>query len=164
MRTLNGIRLLDKKWSNTKKDNNLTKVLGISTQRYFGFPLDLTELILRKWYDGRSKGFPIEMQKQKDRARNAAPETGDWTNDNDPIFGYDFNNTEALDSSPKGETKETRVLPNSVFSNTFYAEQGGQVGEWLDDIHRNRRKEKRYSILREKTTSLCIWLKNYLPI
>ena len=46
----------------------------------FGFPLDLTELILRE--NGMTadiKEFDAEMQQQKQRARNAAAiETGDW--------------------------------------------------------------------------------------
>jgi len=60
----------------------------------FGFPLDLTELILRE--HGMKvdvDAFHAEMQKQKERARNAAVlETGDWINihDGEPEFvGYD---------------------------------------------------------------------------
>ena len=46
----------------------------------FGFPLDLTELILRENnLEVDRNGFDTEMQKQKERARNAAAvETGDW--------------------------------------------------------------------------------------
>ena len=46
----------------------------------YGFPLDLTELILREnGMEANIDEFDVEMQKQKDRARNAAAiETGDW--------------------------------------------------------------------------------------
>ncbi len=46
----------------------------------YGFPLDLTELILREQNMGLERdGFDKEMKKQKDRARNAAAvEATDW--------------------------------------------------------------------------------------
>src|SRR5574344_1394044 len=56
----------------------------------FGFPLDLTELICReKGFTVDEKQFDIEMQKQKERARNAAAtETGDWVilKEGEPTF------------------------------------------------------------------------------
>ena len=52
----------------------------VSYTHLFGFPLDLTELILRE--NGMTadiKEFDAERQQQKQRARNAAAiETGDW--------------------------------------------------------------------------------------
>lgn len=61
----------------------------------FGFPLDLTELILRE--NGMTadiKEFDAEMQQQKQRARNAAAvETGDWITLQEgatEFVGYDY--------------------------------------------------------------------------
>ena len=62
----------------------------------YGFPLDLTELICRE--NGLTvdeAGFNVEMQKQKERARNAAQvEAGDWVVINDQLeqqfVGYDY--------------------------------------------------------------------------
>ena len=124
-----------------KKDNNLTLEGTTAFQLYdtFGFPLDLTELILRE--NGMTvdhAGFTSEMQKQKDRARNAAVvETGDWTkvHDGEPIFiGYDFHETDAEVLRYRKVKQKKQEYFQIVFSQTpFYAEQGGQVGDtgWM---------------------------------
>lgn len=142
LRTLEtGIRLLDKQMEQHKKEKNLTLegATAFQLNDTFGFPLDLTELILRE--NGMTvdhEGFAVEMQKQKDRARNAAAvETGDWTNvhQGDPLFvGYDFNNTEAEILRYRKVKQKKQEFYQIVFSQTpFYAEQGGQVGDsgWM---------------------------------
>ena len=83
LRTLEtGIRLLDKKMEETKAagKNMISGVDAFTLYDTYGFPLDLTELILREnGMEANIDEFNIEMQKQKDRARNAAAiETGDW--------------------------------------------------------------------------------------
>ncbi|BDW76153.1 hypothetical protein BFINE_19480 [Bacteroides finegoldii DSM 17565] len=83
LRTLEtGIRLLDKTMEDTKAAGK-TEISGkdaFTLYDTFGFPLDLTELILRE--NGmivNIEEFNEEMQQQKQRARNAAAiETGDW--------------------------------------------------------------------------------------
>ena len=132
-----GIRLLDKQMEDHKKDNNLTLEgeTAFKLTDTFGFPLDLTELILRE--NGMTvdhEGFESEMKKQKDRARNAAVvETGDWTkvHDGDPIFiGYDFHETDAEILRYRKVKQMKQEFYQLVFSQTpFYAEQGGQVGD-----------------------------------
>ena len=142
LRTLEtGIRLLDRQMEQHKKNNNLTLEGSTAFQLYdtFGFPLDLTELILRE--NGMMvdhEGFTAEMQKQKDRARNAAVvETGDWTkvHDGEPIFiGYDFTETDAEILRYRKVKQKKQEYFQIVFSQTpFYAEQGGQVGDsgWM---------------------------------
>ena len=142
LRTLEtGIRLLDRQMEEHKKDNNLTLegATAFKLTDTYGFPLDLTELILRE--NGMTvdhEGFEAEMKKQKDRARNAAVvETGDWAkvHDGEPIFiGYDFQETEAEILRYRKVKQKKQEFYQLVFSQTpFYAEQGGQVGDsgWM---------------------------------
>lgn len=142
LRTLEtGIRLLDRQMEQHKKDNNLTLegATAFQLNDTFGFPLDLTELILRE--NGMTvdhEGFTAEMKKQKDRARNAAAvETGDWTkvHEGEPIFvGYDFQDAEAEILRYRKVKQKKQEFYQIVFSQTpFYAEQGGQVGDsgWM---------------------------------
>ena len=83
LRTLEtGIRLLEKKMEETKAAGStvLNGVDAFTLYDTYGFPLDLTELILREnKMEANIEEFNVEMQKQKERARNAAAiETGDW--------------------------------------------------------------------------------------
>ena len=83
LRTLEtGIRLLDKKIEDLQVAGQKTLSGSDAFTLYdtYGFPLDLTELILREHHmDVNIDEFNVEMQKQKERARNAAAvETGDW--------------------------------------------------------------------------------------
>ncbi|MBR6520873.1 MAG: alanine--tRNA ligase, partial [Paludibacteraceae bacterium] len=83
LRTLEtGIRLLDRVMAETKNAGK-TEISGVDAFTLYdtyGFPLDLTELILKENALSLDvEAFNAEMQKQKDRARNAAAvETGDW--------------------------------------------------------------------------------------
>ena len=103
LRTLEtGIRLLDKTMEDTKA-NGKTEISGkdaFTLYDTFGFPLDLTELILRE--NGMTvniEEFNEEMQQQKQRARNAAAiETGDWIvlkEGTTEFVGYDYTEYEA---------------------------------------------------------------------
>ena len=98
LRTLaNGIKLLNDVMDEVKAAGK-TVIPGEEAFKLFdtfGFPLDLTELICRE--NGMTvdeAGFNVEMQKQKERARNAAQvEMGDWTilNEAESQFvGYDY--------------------------------------------------------------------------
>ena len=142
LRTLEtGIKLLDKQIADTKA-KGLTVLSGIEAFTLYdtyGFPLDLTELILKE--NGMSvdeAGFKAEMQKQKDRARNAAAvETEDWVTlkDGDPEFvGYDFTECETEILRYRKVKQKNSEFYQIVLSRTpFYAEMGGQVGDsgWL---------------------------------
>ena len=83
LRTLDrGIRMLDGSMAELKAEGK-AQLNGADAFKLFdtyGFPLDLTELICREnGYTVDEEGFNIEMQKQKERARNAAAvENGDW--------------------------------------------------------------------------------------
>ena len=138
LRTLEtGIRLLDKVMDEARKSGkNIIAGKDVFTlYDTFGFPLDLTELILRENnFSANIDEFNAEMQIQKDRARNAATmETGDWVTvrEGDSAFvGYDFTtyDTEIL---PYRKVKQkNQEFYQLVLSKTpFYAEMGGQVGD-----------------------------------
>ncbi len=101
----------------------------------FGFPLDLTELILRENnMTVDIDEFNAEMQKQKERARNAAAtETGDWVtvSEGDSVFvGYDFTEADTEILRYRKVKQKNQEYYQLVLSKTpFYAEMGGQVGD-----------------------------------
>ena len=101
----------------------------------FGFPLDLTELILRENnFTVNIEDFTSEMLKQKERARHAAAtETGDWitVREGDSTFvGYDYTSCETTILRYRKIKQKNQEFFQLVLSNTpFYAEMGGQVGD-----------------------------------
>ncbi|MDE5935717.1 MAG: alanine--tRNA ligase, partial [Muribaculaceae bacterium] len=101
----------------------------------YGFPLDLTELILKeKSMTLDLEGFNKEMEAQKQRARNAAAvETGDWVvlRDGEQEFvGYDVNSCTAQILRYRQIKHKNRSYYQIILSRTpFYAEMGGQVGD-----------------------------------
>ncbi len=145
LRTLeNGIRLLSGVIDETKAAGK-TEIAGDKAFTLFdtyGFPLDLTELICRE--NGMTvdeAGFNVEMQKQKERARNAAAvENGDWievstaTTDNGQqsteFVGYDFTEYSCRILRYRQVTQKKQTFYQLVLDKTpFYAEKGGQVGD-----------------------------------
>ena len=138
LRTLsNGIGLLTKAMEELKASGK-TELDGIQAFTLFdtyGFPLDLTELICREnGISVNEKQFNEEMQKQKERARNAAAmETGDWMilREGEPQFvGYDFTEHECHILRYRKVTQKKNTFYQLVFDYTpFYGEMGGQVGE-----------------------------------
>lgn len=139
LRTLEtGIKLLERNLPE-KEGGVLSGEIAFKLYDTFGFPLDLTELILREHgMTADVEGFNAEMQKQKDRARNAAVvETGDWTKvqDGDPEFvGYD----ETESTTQILRYRAVKQMKSEFFQivlsrSPFYAEMGGQVGDngWL---------------------------------
>ena len=142
LRTLDtGIRLLDKKMEETKAAGKsvLNGVDAFTLYDTYGFPLDLTELILRENnMEVNIDEFNVEMQKQKERARNAAAiETGDWVNlkeGESKFVGYDLFECDAEILRYRQVKQKNKVLYQVVLDQTpFYAEMGGQVGDtgWL---------------------------------
>ena len=138
LRTLEtGIRLLDKVMAETKAagKSQISGVDGFTLYDTFGFPLDLTELILRE--NGMTineEEFNVEMQKQKERARNAASvETGDWVTlkeGESKFIGYDFFEADIDVLRYRKIKQKNTELFQVVFDKTpFYAEMGGQMGD-----------------------------------
>ena len=139
LRTLEtGIKMLEKNLPE-KEGGVLSGEVAFQLYDTYGFPLDLTELILRE-HGMRAdvEGFNAEMQKQKDRARNAAAtETGDWTRvrEGDPLFvGYDETESSTQLLRYREVKQKNKKFFQIVLSRSpFYAEMGGQVGDsgWL---------------------------------
>ena len=138
LRTLEtGIRLLDKTMGEAKAagKKEISGVDAFTLYDTFGFPLDLTELITRE--NGMTVNedeFNAEMQKQKQRARNAAAvELGDWITLKEgetKFVGYDYTEYETSILRYREVKQKNQTLYQIVLSDTpFYAESGGQVGD-----------------------------------
>ena len=138
LRTLeNGIRMLDDAIARARKagSDEISGKDAFTMYDTYGFPLDLTELILKE--NGMTmdrEGFDREMEAQKARARNAAAvETGDWVtvSDGEPEFvGYDTDVTETrILRYRKVKQKKTEFYQIVLARTPFYAEMGGQVGD-----------------------------------
>jgi alanyl-tRNA synthetase len=138
LRTLDrGINLLNGAMDELKAHQQ-TVLSGSDAFRLFdtyGFPLDLTELICRE--NGLTvdeEQFNVEMQKQKERARNAAQvENGDWIElkqGEQQFVGYDYNEYECHILRYRQVTQKKNTYYELVLDNTpFYGEMGGQVGD-----------------------------------
>ena len=160
LRTLEtGIKLLDGVMKETKAAGQ-TEIAGEKAFTLFdtyGFPLDLTELICRE--NGLTvdeAGFNVEMQKQKERARNAAQvEAGDWhiidhsslTIDHSgseengqssmvngqseqKFVGYDYTEYTCHIVKYREVKQKKGVVYEAIFDQTpFYGEMGGEVGD-----------------------------------
>ncbi len=138
LRTLEkGINMLSEAMDEMKKQGK-SELDGVQAFRLFdtyGFPLDLTELICREnGFTVDEKQFGEEMQKQKERARNAAAvENSDWVNlreGEQQFVGYDYTEYECHILRYRKVTQKKNSFYEIVLDNTpFYGEMGGQVGD-----------------------------------
>ena len=170
LRTLDkGIALLDQIIVNTKKENK-TEVSGkVAFELYdtFGFPLDLTELILKEnELVINQKEFDQEMEAQKTRSRSVANlETGDWIvitkDDVEEFIGYDYLASEVKIAKYRKISAKGKDLYQLVFNITpFYGESGGQVG---DAGYIEANGEKVSIIDTKKENNLIVHLVKELP-
>ena len=138
LRTLDkGIGLLSDAMEQLRKDQK-TELDGIQAFRLFdtyGFPLDLTELICREnGFTVNEEQFNVEMQKQKERARNAAAvENSDWVElaqGEQQFVGYDYSEYDCHILRYRKVTQKKNEFYELVLDYTpFYGEMGGQVGD-----------------------------------
>ena len=138
LRTLDkGIAMLEKAMEELKAQGK-TELDGVQAFRLFdtyGFPLDLTELICRENdLTVDEKQFNLEMQKQKERARNAAAvENSDWTElaqGEQQFVGYDYTEYTCHILRYRKVTQKKNEFYELVLDQTpFYGEMGGQVGD-----------------------------------
>jgi alanyl-tRNA synthetase len=138
LRTLaGGIKRLEGIMADTKAEGK-TVIDGKEAFTLFdtyGFPLDLTELIARE--NGMTideEGFRVNMQAQKERARNAAAvENGDWVElhpGTTEFVGYDFLEAETEVLRYRSIKQKNKTFYQIVLEKTpFYGEMGGQIGD-----------------------------------
>ena len=138
LRTLEkGINMLQTAMDQLKAEgkNQLDGVQAFRLFDTYGFPLDLTQLICREHgFTVDEEQFDAEMQKQKERARNAAAvENGDWVDvaeGNQQFVGYDYTEYECHILRYRKVTQKKNTFYELVLDYTpFYGEMGGQVGD-----------------------------------
>ncbi len=137
LRTLDqGLQLLDKVVAETS-GNEVSGVKVFELYDTFGFPKDLTALILKeKGYSYNEDEFESELQKQKARSRAASEvSTEDWSvlipGNIETFVGYDqTENNVKITRIRKVDSKKDGILYQIVLDATpFYPEGGGQVGD-----------------------------------
>ncbi|MEX0981036.1 MAG: alanine--tRNA ligase [Bacteroidales bacterium] len=133
----------------------------------YGFPVDLTELIMREQgYNVDQEGFAREMGQQKKRSKNAAAtDTSDWTilsdDENQKFTGYETSSSGMRITRYREVKTKGKSAWHLVFDVTpFYAEGGGQVGD-KGVIENNHEKIKITDT--KKENDLIIHIADQLP-
>jgi alanyl-tRNA synthetase len=133
-----GLKMMERMIGDLRKEHKNVLPGKIAFEMYdtFGFPVDLTQLILKENDMHLDlKGFEDEMQNQKTRSReDASVEAADWTVLKD-IEGTEFTGYSTTEDDvliTKFRSVKVKGIQNwqLVFNKTpFYAESGGQVGD-----------------------------------
>ena len=169
LRTLDqGLVLLNRIVDETK-GNTVSGVKAFELYDTYGFPIDLTALILsEKGLNLDEKGFNEELQKQKNRSRAASEmSTDDWTilaeDTQEEFVGYDTLEAQVkITRYRKVTSKKDGDMYQLVFNITpFYPEGGGQVGDkgYLEDT----RGDVIYIIDTKKESNVIIHFVKNLP-
>jgi len=133
-----GLKMLEKMISGMKQINNRVLSGKVAFELYdtFGFPVDLTQLILRE--NGMEldiNDFENEMKSQKERSReDASLDAGDWVivrESGDTVFtGYEKTDDDVVISKFRKVKAKGKEICHIVLDKTpFYAESGGQAGD-----------------------------------
>ncbi len=169
LRTLeNGIKMLDDLMAKAKESGkNVAGEDAFVLYDTYGFPPDLTELILKENnLQMEKKGFDAQMQKQKNRSReDASMEKEDWIvlrpDAGVQFVGYDFMENEVQITQYREITRKDKKNYQLVLNQTpFYAESGGQIG---DTGYLTGGDEKIRVIDTRKENNLIVHLTDRLP-
>lgn len=164
-----GMKLLDKIIEKTKAEDFVTIPGNVAFELYdtYGFPLDLTELILREHgLVVNRREFKAEMEAQKERSRSAAAvDTDDWVeliaDDTQEFVGYDYTETEVQIARYRRVRTKGKTMYQLVFNITpFYGEGGGQVG---DKGYLTSASEKIEILDTQKENGLTVHITDKLP-
>ena len=131
-----GLKLLDKVIAETK-EKTISGDKAFELYDTFGFPIDLTALILsERGYTYDQKGFEAALAAQKQRSKaDAATDKSDWITvseaANEGFVGYDELECEGVQLLKYREiTQKDKTAYQLVLSKTpFYPEGGGQIGD-----------------------------------
>ncbi|MBN1107982.1 MAG: alanine--tRNA ligase, partial [Bacteroidales bacterium] len=119
-----------------KKDDLFPGKIAFELYDTYGFPVDLTRLILKE--NGLRldmQGFESEMAGQKQRSRDTAViDAGDWImlreTEGTVFTGYDNTEDDVLITKYRNVKVKGKEVCHIVLNRTpFYAESGGQVGD-----------------------------------
>jgi alanine--tRNA ligase len=164
-----GLKMINKMITGLRDENKNLLSGSIAFELYdtFGFPVDLTQLILKE--NGMQldiKGFENEMNNQKTRSRkDASLDAGDWhvirDSEETEFTGYEKTEDEVLiNKFRKVKVKGNEVI-HMVFNKTpFYAESGGQVGDTGFIFHNDEKTAIRDTV---KENNLVIHIAEKLP-
>ena len=164
-----GLKMIGKMISGLRKENKTILPGRIAFELYdtFGFPVDLTRLILKE--NGMildTAGFENEMKNQKTRSReDGSLDTGDWIilrEGNNTIFtGYDKTIEDILITKYRSVKSKGENICQLVFDKTpFYAESGGQTGDTGFVVSENEKIEITTTL---KENDLIIHIANKIP-
>ena len=181
-----GIGLLDKLMTEAKKQGK-TEISGVDVftlKDTYGFPLDLTELILREnGFSTNEEEYQKALEHQKEMGRAAnKQDLGDWTSltpqtpspkGEGEFVGYDELEVEAHVLRYRQVTMKNGSFYQIVLDKTpFYAEMGGEIGDTGDLTPTLSSGEgvKVVDTKRENGLSVCVlkdmpeWLKSGEPV
>ncbi|MRI64070.1 alanine--tRNA ligase [Ornithobacterium rhinotracheale] len=163
----NGLLILDSMIASVK-DNKLSGAKAFELYDTYGFPFDLTQLIVaEKGISVDEAEFEKELAKQKQRSKNAASlKTDDWVvlsdEEEQAFVGYDSTEVDVKIVKYRKVESNKKTFYQLVFNVTpFYAESGGQVGD--KGMLEASNGERVYIIDTKKENNLSVHIVEELP-